>query len=138
MQFIDRLKDYLKKLNELKVHGEKEFLDNWKICWEIDHGLHLAVQIAIDLAREIITSSNFRKPRNYRETFVILVENKVISVEIGKEMEELAKFRNRLIHEYLFLDQKETYKIFKEKLPFLENFAEETAKFIKSNHAAVF
>lgn len=131
LQFIDQLKDCLSKLRELETHTEEEFLNDWRVYWQIDHGLHLGIQTAIDLSREIITASDFRKPRNYSETFSILIENKVILVETGKEMENLAKFRNRLIHEYLFTDLKEIYKIFKEKLVFLEKFSEETMNFIR-------
>jgi uncharacterized protein YutE (UPF0331/DUF86 family) len=133
LQFINLLKDYLQKLEELKVHSEEEFLNNWRIYWEIDHGLHLAIQTAIDLSREIITASNFRKPRNYKETFIILRENKIISSEIAQEMQNLAGFRNRLIHEYLFLDPKKTYETFQGKLIYLENFTKEVLRYLKSH-----
>lgn len=131
LQFIDQLKDCLNKLRELEAHTEEEFLNDWRVYWQIDHGLYLGIQTSIDLSREIITASDFKKPRNYVETFSILIENKVISAETGKEMENLAKFRNRLIHEYLFTDPKEIYKIFKEKKIFLKKFSEETINFIK-------
>ena len=47
--------------------------------WAIDHGLHLSIQTAIDIAKEIIAIQKLPKPRKYTEAFLILHRGKMIS-----------------------------------------------------------
>lgn len=131
LKIIDRLKEYLSKLKELQKYSEKDFLTNWQIEWNIGRGLQLSMECAIDLGQEIITGKNLRKPSSYREVFIILEKAKIISSEISQKMQYLARFRNKLVHDYLFLDPKETYKTFQEYLPYLEKFLREVENYLK-------
>jgi uncharacterized protein YutE (UPF0331/DUF86 family) len=133
LKLIDQLKDYLRKLKELQSHSEEEFLESWRIEWQIGRGLQLAVETSIDLSQEIIAELEEKKPSSYAETFVILHRAGVISKEVGDKMKFLANFRNKIVHDYLSMDPKEVYESFQDTLPFLEQFVSELEEFMMSS-----
>ncbi len=130
LQLIKQMKDYLNKMEKFKDIGETEFEKDWTVYWAIDHGLHLSIQVAIDIAKEIISIQQLPKPRKYVEAFLILYRRHVITHEVLKQMQILAVFRNRLIHEYLYMDPKEIYRIYKNKRKYLYRFAKEVVKWL--------
>lgn len=131
LKLINQLTDYLKKLEEFKAVTPEMFDKDWKIYWAIDHGLHLSIQSCIDIGKEIISVLKLPKPRKYKETFLILSRNEIISHSLSKKMAELAEFRNRLIHEYLFTDPMEIYQMYKTKRYYFYNFIHEVSKVVK-------
>lgn len=131
LKLVKQLIDYLEKLEEFKTVTAEDFNQDWKIYWAIDHGLHLSIQTCIDIGKEIISALQLSKPRQYKETFLILSRNKIISYDLAEKMIQLVEFRNRLIHEYLFTDPIEIYQIYKNKRLFFYDFIREVSKFIK-------
>lgn len=131
LKLIDKLRDYLKKLKQLQKHSEQEFLTDWRVEWQICRGFQLAIESSIDLGQEIIAGLKLKKPFTYGETFVILRGAKVVSKSISERMQFLAKFRNKLVHDYLFLDPENTYKTFQEYFPYIEKFLLEIENYLK-------
>ncbi|KKU19064.1 MAG: hypothetical protein UX30_C0019G0002 [Candidatus Saccharibacteria bacterium GW2011_GWA2_46_10] len=132
LQLTAKLKEYLDQIEEFKLVGEQKFADDPRIYWMVDHGLHLAIQSCIDIAKEIIVILKLRKPRKYKEIFIILQQKRIISHEVGDHMQELAEFHNRLIHEYLFMNPKEIYRIYTKKRIYLYRFAKDVVKWLKT------
>jgi uncharacterized protein YutE (UPF0331/DUF86 family) len=132
LQLITQLEEYIDRLKELQKYSWQKFKNDWQVEYSISRGLQLVIECSIDLGKEIITGNKFKKPRFYKEVFIILRQQKVISYELSEEMERLVEFRNRLVHEYLYLDPKEIYNILKNDLKYFEGFLEEIGKYIKS------
>lgn len=132
LKLVDQLKDYLRKLKDLQAHSEEEFLESWRVEWQIARGMQLAVETSIDLSQEIIAILEEKKPSTYAETFVILHRAGVISGEVQKRMKFLADFRNKIVHDYLSMDPKEVYENFQDTLPFIERFVSEVEEFVVS------
>jgi uncharacterized protein YutE (UPF0331/DUF86 family) len=57
-----------------------------------------AFQTSIDIATEIIAMKGFRRPQIYRDTFGILAEEGILSLELARPLADLAGFRNVLVH----------------------------------------
>lgn len=133
LQLITQLEEYIDRLKELQRHSWQEFKNNWRIEYSISRGLQLVIECSIDLGKEIITGNKFKKPRFYKEVFIILRQQKVISHGLSEEMERLVEFRNKLVHEYLYLDPKEIYNILKNDLKYFEKFLDEIGKYIKKH-----
>lgn len=131
LQLIDRLEEYILHLKELQKHSFDEFKNDWKIFQLVDHTLHLAIECAIDIAKILIIENKFRKPRTYKEVFEILRENKIISDSLAEDLKLLAEFRNRLIHDYLFMDPKEIYDIYQNKLNIFSQLSEVSRQILK-------
>lgn len=63
-----------------------------------------------------------RKPVTYRETFEILHEAGLISLQLSESMSDLAEFRNVLVHIYWKLDMDEIYGILQNDMETLKEF----------------
>lgn len=131
LQLIDRLEEYILHLKELQKHSFDEFKNDWKIFQLVDHTLHLAIECAINIAKILIIEKKFRKPRTYKEAFEILHENKMISDSLEEDLKLLAEFRNRLIHDYLFMDPREIFDVYQNKLDIFSQLLEVTRQILK-------
>ena len=135
LKLINQFLLYVNRLKELRTQNKdvtkKAFTDNWQLEWKIDRGLQLAIECAIAIGQEIVGVHGWRKPESYKDVFMVLQSNKVIDYDLCEELQELAAFRNRLVHEYLFLDRKQIYDIWQKKLSVLENFLRVISKLVK-------
>jgi uncharacterized protein YutE (UPF0331/DUF86 family) len=58
------------------------------------------IEQCIDLANHIISDENLRPPESYADTFKVLMEEGIISKNLFKRLEKMAKFRNIIVHHY--------------------------------------
>lgn len=84
--------------------------------------LQRAVQATIDLAAHVVGTEGLGVPQDLREGFRLLVNNKIISRELGIRMEKMVGFRNIAVHEYQTLDIEVLKSILKNDLKDLEDF----------------
>lgn len=133
LSLLDQLRDYLGKMKvlELQATSWKAFEKNWETEWTIDRGLQLLIECCIDIGKELITGLEIKKPATYQEVFIILRQAKVISDEVSKKIQNLAVFRNELVHDYLYLDRQKIYDVFKNDLKYFERYLLEVGEFIK-------
>jgi len=52
------------------------------------------------MANHIISDEGLRLSTGHADTFRVLMENNIISKELCKSMEKMAKFRNVIVHQY--------------------------------------
>ena len=89
------------------------------------HAMLVTVQSSIDIATEIIAMKGLRRPASYRDTFVILAEEGVLTRDLARHLSDLAGFRNVLVHSYYDLDLAQVYGILTRDLPVLREFLSE-------------
>ncbi len=135
-QYLEKLREYIKNLNSFTEYSFKEFDKNIQINWAINRGLQLAIECSIDIGEEIITGLNLPKPQAYKHAFQILARHQVIPYKLSKRMQRLAEFRNRLVHDYLFLDQEEIYNVLQRDLKYFEKYLLTIEKFVKDDKMA--
>jgi len=63
-----------------------------------------ACETAIDLANMIIRRKRLGIPAESRESFSILVREKIIAHELGDKLQKMVGFRNLAVHRYRDLD----------------------------------
>lgn len=131
-KLIRELQKHTNHLKELKKTDFETFTADWKVFELVNRKLHLALQATLDLGESIISEFNFPKPDSYKDIARILTENRVMPVEFKKVLEELAGFRNVLVHEYLYLDEKKVYKHLQKDPEILEKFIEHIKNFVQS------
>ena len=86
------------------------------------HAMLVSIQSAIDISNHLIAGKRLRKPVTYRETFEILHEAGLISLQLSESMSDLAGFRNVLVHIYWKLDMDEIYGILQNDMETLKEF----------------
>lgn len=93
------------------------------------HAMLVSIQSSIDIATEIIAMKGLRRPASYRDTFGILAEEGILSLDLARPLSDLAGFRNVLVHIYWDLNLVQVYGILQRDLPQLQEFLSEMKTF---------
>lgn len=62
------------------------------------------IEAAIDINLHLMTQTGGTVPDDYHQSFLALGENKVIPMELARQLAPSAGLRNRLVHEYDAID----------------------------------
>jgi len=87
------------------------------------HTLQLAIQAAIDAASHVVSDERLGEPERYREHFALLATAGWVPGELGASLEEMAGFRNVLVHEYASVDLEIVRNVLETRLDDLLQFA---------------
>ena len=123
-----------KALARLQYHKtlDKEtfFIDPDKIS-SAKYNFVIAIESAIDICNHVISQNSYRIPDDYADTFQILGEQGVFETDFINDLKEMAKFRNRLIHIYMEVDNEQVYNILLTRLDDFNTFLDRIAIFLK-------
>ena len=119
----------------------KELRDAKDVTWDmyrtdvrvrrfVERTLHIIIEGCIDAAQHIISDEGMREPTSYRDTFVVLAENKILLIEDLVRFENIASFRNLLVHYYSKVDDEIVYGIFRNKLDDFDLFIKRMIRYI--------
>jgi uncharacterized protein YutE (UPF0331/DUF86 family) len=70
----------------------------------------------------VISREGLRRPNDYREVFGILREAELVDRDLGGRLEDMASFRNRLVHGYLDIEPSRVYDMARHELGDVEAF----------------
>jgi len=125
---VSSVREYLSILERYKVYTRKQIEEDIDIRGAVERYLYLAVQSAIDLAEALVSAKNLRKPTTFSETFYILEEAGLISLELREELVKMAGFRNIIAHDYADVDYDIVFDVLQDKLADLEKFLQAVVK----------
>ena len=129
-KYINELSTYLKNLDELKKHPRDKFLADWRIYSLAERQLHLAMETFLTIGEMIISEFDFAKPDTYADIPRILFENKVIAKQLKDQLVDLARFRNVLVHDYLYLNHEKVYEHLHKDSKIIKKFIDAVKKFV--------
>jgi len=101
----------------------------------VERTLHILIEACIDLAQHIISDEHFREPATYRDTFAVLAEEKLIHPDDLPRFEQMAAFRNLIVHYYERVDDAMVYGVFKRNLDDFDLFAERIVEYLGRKEA---
>jgi len=113
---IRKLQDYLEKLSQLAKTDKHKFLMDFRNTESAKYLLQVCIECCLDIANHIIASEKFRSPHDYVDSFRVLHERDIIPDNLISNLEEMAKFRNRLVHIYWEIDDDLIYEIIQNNL----------------------
>ena len=125
---LARLEEVLRHLRRLAQGDQETFLRDPGLQAQAERWLHLAAEGCLDLAHHLIADRGWRTPETYRDAFVVLREEDVLSEELAESMAAWAGLRNVLVHLYLDVDYALLWRILAEDLDDLEHFAAAIAR----------
>lgn len=117
---LERLREYLGILVSIQEYDCDRFIQDPFIHGTAERNLHLAIECLLDIGNHIIADLGYAKPESYADIFRILTENQVIPLQLYKNLEGMAAFRNVLVHDYLRLDRARVHQVIKDKTQYLE------------------
>ena len=121
----------LRFLEEIKTLSQDQFVESYKDAQAAKYSLLEIMEACIDIANYIISVKGFRRAEEYGEMFKVLKEEGVIGKELAIKLEDMARFRNLLVHRYGEVDNRRVLEIIKHNLKDIEEFEKEIEKFIK-------
>lgn len=131
MEKLKELDLYLKQLELHKGVTEKELAENLDESWIVERGLHLSIQVLLDIGNHILAGKGIAV-EGYSDIFTKLATMGVIPVEFGERIKGMAGFRNILVHEYARIDLKKLVKVLNEGLDEIRHFASYIMKYIEN------
>lgn len=127
---IDVIEKNLREIERIIGEGEEKFLKDYRTTLAGKHALLESIEACIDIGNHIIASFGLRRPEDYRDIFAILEENKTIPKSLSERLQEMAGFRNLLVHYYAKVDNKKVFAILKEDAKDMQEFIKTILKFI--------
>lgn len=81
------------------------------------------IEDALGIANHVIASEGYRAPSDYADAFRSLQEAGVLGAELAGRLEEMARFRNLLVHQYDDVDDRRVHSILRQDVEDLDQFA---------------
>ncbi|MEK6692672.1 MAG: DUF86 domain-containing protein [Nitrospirota bacterium] len=101
---IAEMETYLSQIREFSKISVSAYKKGWKTQRIVERTLQIMIELCIDIANHLISDKGMRLPTGYADTFKVLMESQVISKNLFKTMEKMAKFRNVVVHQYEKID----------------------------------
>jgi len=70
----------------------------------VQHTLQLAIQAALDVASHIVSDERLGEPDTNRDVFRLLERATIVPADLGGRLEQMAGFRNVVVHLYQEVD----------------------------------
>ncbi len=111
-----KLKEYTNELRQAKDITWEKYQRNIRDRAFVERYIHIAIQTVFDIANHIISYEEWKEPDTYRETFSILASHGVLPDEKVTDYQNMASFRNMLVHHYESVEDEVVFGIFKNRL----------------------
>lgn len=129
-KMVSSMRVAVRQLSDLSGLEEKNFLDDSHKIASAKYNFIIAIEAAIDMGNHIISQNGFRAPEDYADTFSVLGEYGVVNEEFAKELRKMARSRNRLVHIYWEVDDKQVYNIMRANLGDFKTFLNSISSFL--------
>jgi uncharacterized protein YutE (UPF0331/DUF86 family) len=117
------IEESIGRLERFKGLARDEFLSNQDTLDLACYRLLVAIEAALALCYHITAKRLRRVPEEYAECFVMLHDAGLIPSELGSRLQQMAKFRNLLVHMYWKIDYGRVYDVIQQNLEDLRAFS---------------
>jgi uncharacterized protein YutE (UPF0331/DUF86 family) len=119
---LSRLRSHIEVLKRAEDINWEKYQSDLRAKAFVERYLHLSIEEVIDIANHLVSFYRWREPIGYRDLFTILKEHGVIDAECLPVFQNMASFRNILVHRYETVDDELVFGIFKKRLDDFELF----------------
>lgn len=123
---LDRFEDIrrsLDRLEQIRTVPRDEFLADQDTLDLASYRLLIAIEAALQICFHVSAQRLHRVPEEYAECFAILAEAGMLEKELSRNLQQMARFRNMLVHVYE-VDYVRVYDILQENLDDLRRFVQ--------------
>jgi uncharacterized protein YutE (UPF0331/DUF86 family) len=122
----------LERLEELKALSEETFFADPHKLSSAKYNFIVAIEGALDLCNHVIAKNGLRTPEDYADTFRVLAERGAFDADFTNTLIQMARFRNRLVHIYWEVDNRELRSLVHTRLQDIRRFLTVFGAFIAS------
>ncbi len=127
---LETIEQNVRELQRATDITREKYSDDIRSRRFVERSLQVIIEACIDSAQHIIADENLREPVSYRDTFTVLVENRILPENERETFEKIAMFRNLLVHYYEKIDDTIVYGIFKNKLSDFKRYISHIIEFL--------
>ncbi len=127
---IDLVDENIRLIEEIKAQGYESFSNSFRDIQAAKHSLQEAIEACLDIGSHIIAEKGFRRPEDYKDIFKVLEEERIIDPALSAKLQEMAQFRNLLVHRYARIDAKRIFIIMSEDMKDIQEFAKRILNYI--------
>ncbi len=123
---ISQQKSAVNLLKELKTKSLKTLADDPHLLSSAKYNFIVAIEASIDICNHLISKNSYRAPEGYSDSFRVLAEQGVLSDQLVEgKLIAMARFRNRLVHQYWQIDTAYFHEILQNHLDDFAIFLDE-------------
>jgi len=129
---LSELDEYYRQIKEYDQLTVAQYADDWKIQRIIERTLQMMIETCVDIASHIIADKGYRVPKSYSDTFKVLHEENIVTINLFNSLNKMAKFRDIVVHHYDSVDAKIVVGILKRDLKDFMSYKDTIIRFLKS------
>lgn len=129
---LERIEESISRLREAGKITKQEFLTDWKYQDATIRNFQVAIEACLDMGSYLIALSGWKSPEGYTKIVEILGEKGVLPKDFIEKAKDMVKFRNIIVHDYLYIDLNKVYSNLKQ-IDDLRQFARYIVEFIESS-----
>lgn len=122
---------FLEKLKKLQRLAEDDFLADERNPAATESFLRRCIEAIFDVGRHILSKSFASKSLEYKEVAKELGDKGIVSEQYSEILIKIAGYRNRMVHFYREISDKEFYAILQSDLVDIEKFLKEMEVFLR-------
>ena len=116
IRLVSELRKSTARLRGLAQIEKKAFLSDPDKIASAKYHFIVAIESCIDMCNHLIARNGFRVPEDYADTFRVMAEEGVLEEDFAAELAKMAKFRNRLVHIYWEISDRQLREILMTRL----------------------
>jgi uncharacterized protein YutE (UPF0331/DUF86 family) len=124
------IEDSVSRLERFKALAREEFLSNQDTLDLACYRLLVAIEAALALCYHVSAKRLRKVPEEYSECFGMLCEAEIIQPDLTRRLQQMARFRNLLVHMYWKVDYEQVYDILHRNLEDLRAFSAAIARLL--------
>ena len=136
IRIVGELRKSLQRLSALAGIPEDQFVTDADKVASAKYHFIVAIEASIDLCNHLISRNRFRVPEDYGDTFRVMAEVGALSPEFAEVLLSMGKFRNRLVHIYWEVDNRQVLQLLCNRLQDFRRFLKEMAQYLALNEIA--
>ncbi|OGM22895.1 hypothetical protein A2961_00280 [Candidatus Woesebacteria bacterium RIFCSPLOWO2_01_FULL_39_21] len=129
---LEKLKEYVYDLESMNFNLN-DLEGNRDIQHLVNHRLHTAVEICIDIAMNVASALELPGRDSAVDVIGLLGEHKIIAKSLASSFQQAPKLRNLLIHGYAKVDYALIFKDFRKDILEMKEFARQIKAYVDKN-----
>lgn len=126
-QLLDRIAEEVEHLRRLAKTDRETLLSDHDRMHAIKYGFVVAIEAAVDIGRHIIASGSLEAPDSFAGVFTSLGKAGILRSDTSRAMEDAARFRKLLVHQYAEVDDSRVIDFLQSRLGDFDTFRSQIA-----------
>lgn len=132
---VDIIEENLALIEELRQQGYESFSSSLRDIQAAKHSLQESIEACLDIGSHIIAEQGYRRAEDYRDIFRVLEEEGIIDDELASKLQEMAQFRNLLVHRYARIDTKRLFILMSEDISDIREFVRRILRYTEKKQS---